>query len=198
MQSRTSLEWGEVGIRLKSLRNPNRHESPNRQESPSRHRKIVQEREKIEGMIEAIGGAIKIQIGGRTLAAGRKLEEEGSLAFGVEKLRRKKATRWMLLSMRFSIEGFLKTHLQMILQIAIWTRLMMVRRNLPMFNNRQDVVEAGKRGGREMIGLAMIALAIAKERKDAGLNGRNRIAIGSLLHFKTLTIDWKRSCLKNQ
>ena len=55
MQSRISLEWAEVVIRHKSLRNPNRHESPNRQESPNRHRKIVQEREKIEGMIEAIG-----------------------------------------------------------------------------------------------------------------------------------------------
>jgi hypothetical protein len=120
---------------------------------------------------------------------GRKLEEERSLALGVEKLRRKKATRSMLLSMRFSSEGFLKTHLQMIRQIAIWTRQMMVRRNLPSFNNRQDVVEAGKRGGREMIGLAMIASAIAEGSKDAGPNGRNRIAIGSLLHFKTLTND---------
>ena len=105
--------------------------------------------------------------------------------------------------------------MQKTLRIANWKIKVLVHRDLPRFNSRQDVVEtrAGKMADRKMIasvmigsamigsamiGSAMIDLVTAEGLRDAGLNARNRIATGMLLHLKTPTIGWTKSYLKNR
>jgi hypothetical protein len=124
---------------------------------------------------------------------------------GVEKLRLKELTPSKLLSMRFSNEDLVQARLQKTLRIANWKIKVLVHRDLPRFNSRQDVVEtrAGKMADRKMIasvmiGSAMIDLVTAEGLRDAGLNARNRIATGMLLHLKTPTIGWTKSYLKNR
>jgi hypothetical protein len=129
---------------------------------------------------------------------------------GVEKLRLKELTPSKLLSMRFSNEDLVQARLQKTLRIANWKIKVLVHRELPRFNSRQDVVEtrAGKMADRKMnasvmigsvmIGSAMIDLVTAEGLRDAGLNARNRIATGMLLHLKTPTIGWTKSYLKNR
>jgi hypothetical protein len=133
------------------------------------------------------------------------LEGERSPVLGVEKLRLKELTPSKLLSMRFSNEDLVQARLQKTLRIANWKIKVLVHRDLPRFNSRQDVVEtkAGKMAGRKMIasamiGSAMIDLVTAEGLRDAGLNARNRIAIERPLYSKTPTIGWTKIYQKNR
>jgi hypothetical protein len=133
------------------------------------------------------------------------LEGERSPVLGVEKLRLKELTPSKLLSMRFSNEDLVQARLQKTLRIANWKIKVLVHRDLPRFNSRQDVVEtkAGKMAGRKMIasamiGSAMIDLVTAEGLRDAGLNARNQIAIERPLYLKTTTIGWTKIYQKNR
>jgi hypothetical protein len=133
------------------------------------------------------------------------LEGERSPVLGVEKLRLKELTPSKLLSMRFSNEDLVQARLQKTLRIANWKIKVLVHRDLPRFNSRQDVVEtkAGKMAGRKMIasamiGSAMIDLVTAEGLRDAGLNARNQIAIERPLYLKTTTIGWTMIYQKNR
>ena len=90
--------------------------------------------------------------------------------------------------------------MQKTLRIANWKIKVLVHRDLPRFNNRQDVVEtkAGKMADRKMIGSAMIDLVTAEGLRDAGLNARNQIAIERPLYLKTTTIGWTKIYQKNR
>jgi len=144
---------------------------------------IVLEPEEIVGMIEARESASKTP------------EGERSPVLGVEKLRLKDLTPSKLLSMRFSNEDLVQALLQKTLRIANWKIKVLVHRDLPRFNSRQDVVEtkAGKMAGRKMIDLVT-----AEGLRDAGLNARNRIAIERPQHSKTPTIGWTKIYQKNR
>ena len=120
-------------------------------------------------------------------------------------MRLKELTPSKLLSMRFSNEDLVQARLQKTLRIANWKIKVLVHRDLPRFNSRQDVVEtkAGKMAGRKMIASAMIGsvmidLVTAEGLRDAGLNARNRIAKERPLHSKTPTIGWTKIYQKNQ